>query len=72
MMSEAEIVAMLKNNPEPCSIELEVFGAIDTTPVKLEEITGRAFDVESIILPDFDGGLATIAQIVRFKSKGSA
>lgn len=72
MMSEEELVAILTNNPEACSIELEVFGALDTTPVQLEKITGRSFDVEAFVLPDMNGGLATIVQIVRFKPKGSA
>ncbi|MEL6573364.1 MAG: hypothetical protein AAFQ64_17020 [Pseudomonadota bacterium] len=71
MMSEADVVTILEDESTPCSIELELFDAIGKTPHEVSQVTGRVFEVESLILPNMEGGSPIISQIVRFKPKGS-
>ena len=68
MITADQLVSILTNETKPCSIELEMFDAIGKTPMEIQEVTGRAFEVEQLILPDFEGGGAPIlANIVRFQ-----
>ena len=70
MISQSDVVAILQKDTKACSIELELFDAMGTTPIDVAAAAGRSFLLESLILPDMDGGSPVISQIVRFQPKG--
>ena len=69
MMDEEELVRCLNDELGPVSIEKEILDDIKTSPSRIATATGRDFEVEMFLIPNPQGGLAILSEIVRFSRK---
>ena len=71
-MDEEELIRCLNSEIGPVSIEKEILDDIKTSPTRIADATGRDFEVEVFLIPNPQGGLAILSEIVRFSKKEAA
>lgn len=69
MISEDELVAILNEENGACSIEREILTDNKISIDRVSKNSGRAFTIETFVIPNPQGGLAIPSEIVRFLPK---
>lgn len=72
MITESELITILNDEADAVSIEKDALDEIGTSLSKIKTLTGRDFKTETFVIPNPQGGLAIISEIVRFKPNREA